>query len=859
MAVESTSTTSSGQGSASTLLSDEGQDSDPDTVLRKRQDDDVSVAVDCSKTNDDDSSNATTEILNIQQSLQKVATQLATSVDFFREHAPDIGKLRTFTYTRLPGYCNWIRDVDGKSSSGKSHNKSSASAAQQRLFRQRKRLVRDVAHFPLIPKKGKLQVPMALFCEAEDYPQRTLAIVNYWRQLNACRQRELKAAMQRFYVRPNVTNERLNLNLRSNLNSNLVSVLASSQAPTTTTTLISSSVSPTGVPTPSWGFRCLETCTQLAEKLGLCPPNGGNKLHACDLLRTANLEVPRVNCKVEDCVYPAMSRNHGYCCRHGLHFGPTPGKVNGRRGYLLLGDVYTRPYLATTRMTASSNHTNANPSTIGGDNSNHSTTATTIKKLSTCSCRNETCVGIGYSPTMIQFDIHRLPKDLRDAIWNNSETLNMTARTHFQTSRTTTNESNVSSTNDPSTRLSVLRLAPWHFHPQHRDFLPDGSWKLVDHPFRPILNLASSEEADSSIPNTMSKEWKGLPLPTYSPKDFLNEPIMKEYSARKSIVSSTTDMLPSWCRDYSKREEGPFSIAEVQRNALWERTIELEEDLASRILSFRSKERALKSNLEKLQNKYDEKKFLKRRDKKRKRKSSNSNSSKTSTVGGSKTLSPGTLQEINKSRSPKKKRSESMDKTVDGRKINDTSESTNVSDSERHDPSSSAPIEEVTHRRDSHRMGPVHYTNHPQQPQPQHHHNHRHHPYPHSYPHHPQHHLQHRHPHLNRAAAMDHLRHQSPPPHYHHHPQQQLPLPQQQPQPAEGPYPQHHEAYHPRHDEQEDQYREHSQEPPHHQDQLQQHPQHHPHPQQQQQQQEQEQQRPRHYSEQQDWQRGYYG
>jgi hypothetical protein len=859
MAVESTSTTSSEQGTTTSTLSlDEGQDS-IDTVVRKSQDGDVSVTVNCNKTNDEssvtnntDDLNATEESLMIQ-SLQKIATQLATSVDFFREHAPDIGELRIFPYTRLPGY--WNYDCDGKSDDD---DESSAR------FGRRKRLVRDVTHFPLLPKKGKLQVPMALFCEAEDHPQRTLAIVNYWRQLNACRQRELKTSMQRFYVRPNVTNERLKLNL----------VVSS---PPKTTASMPSSVSmpsppcdgqasprattegrPRGRPSvpTSWGFRCLETCTQLAEKLGLCPPNGENKNsknHACDLLRTANLEVPRTHCKVDDCIYPAMARNHGYCCRHGLHFGPTPGKVNGRRGYLLLGDVYTRPYFATTTSS------NTNPPPIEGDNDNGVTT-TAIKKLATCSCRNETCVGIGYSPTMIQFDVHRLPKDLRDAMWNDHETLNMTARTHFQTSRNITNDGNAI---DPSARLSVLRLAPWHFHPEHREFLPDGAWKLIEHPSRPIPSSftngnTTSEEANNPI--TMSKEWKGLPLPTYSPKDFLEEPIMKEYSARKSIVASTTDMLPSWCLEYSKLEEGPSSIAEIQRNFLWERTIELEQELASRIVSFKTNQRALETNLEKLQGKYDEKKFLKRRDKKRKRNNNNNNNNKTSN-GGGKPLSSVALQDKNKSRSPKKKRSESMDKTsgsnnpsdysgvIDGRKNNAGAETT-TNDSERHD-SSSATIEAATHRGDSHQMGPVHYTDHPQQQQQQH--NHLHHPYPHVYPQHlPQHH----HAHPNRAAAMDHLRHH-PPPHYHHHPQQQEQQQQQpQPQPPDGSYPQHHQAYHPRHDEREDQYREHPQEPPQHQ---------HQHQQQQQQQQEQQQQeqqqrpqRPRHYSEQQDWQRGYY-
>jgi hypothetical protein len=452
---------------------------------------------------------------------------------------------------------------------------------------------------------------------------------------------------------------------------------------------------------------------------------------------------------------------------------------------------------------------------------------------------------------MIQFDVQRFPKDLREAIWSDRKTLNMTGRTHFQTSRNITNEGGNDA--EVSARSSVLRLAPWHFHPEHREFLPDGSWKLVD-----SSRLSSSNDTDSESNPSLPKKWKGLPLPTYSPNDFLEEAVMVEYEARKSKEASTADMPPSWCREYFKLEEGPSSMAELQRDVLWERTLKLETELESRIVAFRTRERELEAELEKLQGKYDEKKFLKRRDKKRKRNnnrnssSSNNNNNNAAIVTTANVL-PAAIQDkeaIHRKRRSTKERSEPMGlqgthnpssySGVDGQ-ANDTADVTNDG-SNRHDAS---PAMEPTRRRDSHRMGPLHYTNHPQQQQQlqqQQPHHHRHHPY---YPQQPQHHSHHR-SHPNRVELRHH-----PPQLYHHHPQQQQPPEGSYPPPPQQQHP--HQVYHPRHGDPEDQYREHppSQEP--------QHPQEGP--QRPQEQQQQQQQRPppqRHYPEQPDWQRDYY-
>lgn len=777
----------------------------------------------------------------IIQSFREIASQLATSVEFLREHAADIAELRTFPYTRLPNYYH----VEGNGTSTSTSNNNN-----NEIFDLRKRLLRDVTEFPLLPKKGKLQLPMALICETEEFAHGNgaLVMINYWRQLNASKQRELKTCMQRFYVRPNVTNERLNLSssTAAGATTNASTSALSQNSEGSREQQVQSRGRSSGLnKTIPWGFRCLETCTQLAQALGLCQP-GENPKHACDLLRTANLEMPRTSCKAEDCDYPALARNHGYCCRHGLHFGPTPGKVHGRRGYLLLGDVYTRPYLATTTIKTDDSDT-ISPS---GTNANSSTAATTtVKKLTTCSCRNETCVGIGYSSTMIQFDIHRIPNDLRDAIWSNPAALDMNAQTHFWTSR---NKKNDNKDDEASSRSSVLRLAPWHFHPEHREFLPDGSWKLLDP--SPTLCTTNGKSSEDETPEATPKEWKGIPLPTYSPKDFLEEPIMKEYASRKMAVASTTDMLPSWCREYSRMEEGPSSISETQRNFLWKQTIDLEQKLAAVIVSSQNKERALERKLETLKDKYNEKKFLKRRDKKRKQSSSNNNKNKntstatpTNTNNNAKPLTPlRDKQDENKSNQQnrsKKQRNETMDQNahnptdylgLDERSHVGAAETT-AHGNGRHDGSSSSGME-ATHRRESHRMDPVHYTNHHQRQQQHHPHHRQQHQYPHSY--HPHHHVHH---------------HTT---HYRHH---------HEPQHHEGTYPppqHHHRAYHDlRHGDRADPYQEQHPPPPppDHPQEAVQPQQQHPPVQEQQQRQQHPHQRPRHYSQQQqDWPRGYY-
>ena len=295
---------------------------------------------------------------------------------------------------------------------------------------------------------------------------------------------------------------------------------------------------------PSWGFRCLETCQQLADKL---------KLSNCDMLQTANLDPSGATCKSDTCVYPALCNNSGYCCFHRISFAPLSGRERGRRGYLLIGAAYTKP------------------------------------NGRQCSCQDETCVGIGFSDAMIRFDVSRLSEELQSEVCDRLLLL-------------------------PKSRKHAC-LAPWHFHPDHRVFLPDGSWKLVEHRRASVFQDPVS-----------GKEWSGLPPPTYSPKQFLEEPVMVEYQARKK-----TSLLPPWVREYQRLEEGPLSIHEQQTNLLWERIRGLEEKLSTQALQFEASYFALEKDMAQLQGKYDEKKHLKRRTpRKRKTASSGHGASKKS-------------------------------------------------------------------------------------------------------------------------------------------------------------------------------------------------------------------------------------
>ena len=86
-----------------------------------------------------------------------------------------------------------------------------------------------------------------------------------------------------------------------------------------------------------------------------------------------------------------------------------------------------------------------------------------------------------------------------------------------------------------------LRLAPWHFPPQYRMQLPDGTWKL-------LLEGIKAED---------------FPPPDYDPRDFLKEATMLKYKARKSPF-----LLPDWVHTMRRLEEGPLTLDELLLSSL---------------------------------------------------------------------------------------------------------------------------------------------------------------------------------------------------------------------------------------------------------------------------------------------------
>lgn len=357
--------------------------------------------------------------------------------------------------------------------------------------------------YPPLKNCAPRQVPLCLILEASSDEEK-LVVVNWWRYLNTLQQPQVFQELRRFYRAPTRCKDLMRDFQTVDDKRKLREAL------------------------PAWGFRCIGSCQELADKLKL----------SCDQLYTANIE-DNLQCKTEGCVYPAMCQNSGYCCRHRISFAPLSGKERGRRGYLLLGPTYTKP------------------------------------NGRQCSCDDEICVSIGYSQSMTRFDVSRLPEDLQADVWKKVM---------------------------PESRKSAC-LAPWHFHPIHRVFLPDGSWKILEHRRTTVFKDPST-----------GKDWIGLPPPTYSLKEFLDEPEMIEYKARKA-----TNLLPSWVREYQKLEEGPLSPAEQQTNELWKQIDDYHAKLTTQALLFETKYFALEKDMEELQGKYDEKKHLKRRDKKRRK------------------------------------------------------------------------------------------------------------------------------------------------------------------------------------------------------------------------------------------------
>jgi len=212
-------------------------------------------------------------------------------------------------------------------------------------------------------------------------------------------------------------------------------------------------------------------------------------------------------CGVDDCKYPALRRNcqRGHnsgprCCVHCQNWFPTnQGKTN-TRGHYLLGPQYLRP-----------------PEETAGRNA--------------CICADKNCLGIGYSPYMVS--VTSDPSQHGQVVQAICGSLHST---------------------DPCRKAIVeklnrpprdVRIAPWHFHPNHRQFDADsGTWRLK--PYSSTQVFVDKE----------NKKWHGMSPPNYSPSKFLSDEVGSNRILPKDrlIVAVTGSNMPSWIREYRKLE-----------------------------------------------------------------------------------------------------------------------------------------------------------------------------------------------------------------------------------------------------------------------------------------------------------------
>jgi hypothetical protein len=500
-------------------------------------------------------------------------------------------------------------------------------------------------------------IPYCLLLEAnENDVNEKLVIVNWWRYLDGYQKPKAVQELQLFYQNPNES-KKPPYKIPPYISARAA---ASKAAQSVDQSVAAAALLPIKKEFPPWGYRCIETTTLLAERI-IQPspdPNNNNLQRVCDWIRTANIEMPKTECRAYGCGYPVMCFNGGYCCRHKLNFCPSAssyygvrGRSGRRCGHYLLGNIYTRPYSIYTtgknKRHSSNNAKVITPSAptetaptktktvenASGDNinralddddvmnSNNDTNSLTaartvksesssesvVKRLKPCSCGNEICEGIGYSPSMIRVDISKLSEEHKSLVWNSKE-LNINKKQV---------QSPAGESSGTGTGSTVHVFAPWHFHPDHRVFLPDGSWKIIEFNGSTVFTdptaiIPPHVNNNTNVVNALSNlsKWVGLPPPTYSPKEFLKEPKMIEYVAagRKDNL-----FLPAWCREYQKLEMGPKSMLEQNRDSLWDRVIELEQQVTSTSITNQTKQFQLETKIGKIQGKYDKKKHLKRK------------------------------------------------------------------------------------------------------------------------------------------------------------------------------------------------------------------------------------------------------
>ena len=159
-------------------------------------------------------------------------------------------------------------------------------------------------------------------------------------------------------------------------------------------------------------FRKFKDRKELATSLGVTE-------RALDYVKLVNRGI----CRRNECPYPAVQRNYGFCCLHSQTWFPS----GDQRGSLLLGDSFMRK-----------------------DDERHAV----------CVCTNANCKRIGYTKSLVT--VPGSPSHVRhDAIFG----LNITDK---------------ELKNELLSGKRQFEVAYWHFHPEHRVFDPNKNmWQVT--------------------------------------------------------------------------------------------------------------------------------------------------------------------------------------------------------------------------------------------------------------------------------------------------------------------------------------------------------------------------------------------
>jgi hypothetical protein len=155
-------------------------------------------------------------------------------------------------------------------------------------------------------------------------------------------------------------------------------------------------------------------------------------------------------------------------------------------------------------------------------------------------CSNQNCIGIGYSSSMINVPANA---EIRQKI----AVALLGAYTGEK--KSITQERLVS--ND---QYRGLRIAPWHFHPEHRIFdQSTAEWQL-----KPFTSDQKFKDSDGKV-------WTGFPPPNYSPNTFIEDEVGSQQMLPKDrwLGDQTGSSIPNWVHEY-RRVEGSLPDVKIE-------------------------------------------------------------------------------------------------------------------------------------------------------------------------------------------------------------------------------------------------------------------------------------------------------